>query len=207
MSPALALEAAEIFAAVVVLQLPGKSNFGVITLATRHPRRTVFVGASLGLAAATGVSVAIGLAAATFLSAYTREILIVGGSALIAFGLLELWRAPSAPDEPGTGTLSPGGRSVRTLLLAFALPFALEMGDNTQVLAILFVASTHAPLLVYVAATLGLVAVTAVSCQAADQLRRRIPEERLRVLLAGVLLAVGALTILFALVPASLAGL
>jgi putative Ca2+/H+ antiporter (TMEM165/GDT1 family) len=54
------IEGIVIFAVVAPLQLPGKSNFGVISIATRHPHRDVFIGASIGLGAATLVAVSIG---------------------------------------------------------------------------------------------------------------------------------------------------
>jgi putative Ca2+/H+ antiporter (TMEM165/GDT1 family) len=173
----------------------------VITLASRHSHRDVFVGASLGLAAATGVSVAIGYGAESVLGPYLRWVIAIGGVALIAFGVRELWRPPAELQEPTPEDPRHADDTRRVLALAFGLPFLLEMGDNTQVLAIVFVATTRNVLLVYLAATAGLVAVTALSARAASSLRRRIPEERLRLLLGSALLAVGAVTLALAVVP------
>lgn len=190
-----------IFAAVAALQLPGKSNFGVITLATRHPAKDVFVGASLGLGVATAVSVSIGYGAETVLGPYLTWVKVVGGIALIAFGVREIARAPAPVHEPGEGTpqIAQTARQVRSV--AFGLAFLLEMGDNTQILSILFVASTHNVLLVYVAATAALVTVTALSSHAARYLREHVPEEHLRVVLGTLLIAVGALTIVLSAYP------
>ncbi len=193
-----------IFAVIAVLQLPGKSNFGVITLATRHPYRDVFIGASLGLGAATVVSVTIGYGAETVLGPYLYWVKVVGGLVLIAFGVREILRIPSPVHEPGEGTpaVAHTARQVRTV--AFGLAFLLEMGDNTQILAIVFVASTGNVLLVFVAATAALVLITAVSSRGAGYLHEHVPEERLRVVLGGLLIAVGSLTILFTALPALL---
>jgi len=187
-----------------VLQLPGKSNFGVITLATRHPHRDVFLGASVGLGAATVVSVTLGYGAETVLAPYLFWVKVVGGVVLVAFGVRETLRAPTPVHEPGEGTAAVAhtARQVRTV--ALGLTFLLEMGDNTQILAILFVASTGNVLLVYVAATAALISVTALSCRGARYLNAHVPEERLRIALGGLLILVGALTILFSVFPALL---
>ncbi len=78
------------------------------------------------------------------------------------------------------------------------------MGDNTQILAILFVASTGNVVLVFVAAAAALVMITAVSSRGAGYLHEHVPEERLRVVLGGLLITVGLLTILFTALPSLL---
>ena len=178
-----------------------KSNFGVITLATRHPHRDVFIGASVGLGAATVVSVTLGYGAETVLSPYLIWVKVVGGLVLVAFGIREISRAPGEVHEPGEGTpaVAHTARQVRTVALGLA--FLLEMGDNTQILAILFVASTGNVVLVFVAATAALVMITAVSSRGAGYLHEHVPEERLRVVLGGLLITVGLLTILFTVIP------
>ena len=186
-----------IFAVVAVLQLPGKSNFGVITLSTRHPQRDVFIGASVGLGAATVVSVTIGYGAETVLAPYLVWVKVVGGLVLLAFGIREILRAPSPVHEPGEGTLAAAHTARQVQIVALGLAFLLEMGDNTQILAILFVASTGNVLLVFVATAAALVTITAISSRGAKYLQRRVPEEHLRVVLGGLLIAVGLLTILF----------
>ena len=198
------IEGIVIFAVVAALQLPGKSNFGVITLATRHPHRDVFIGASVGLAAATGVSVTIGYGAETVLGPYLLWVKIVGGLVLVAFGLREILRVPPLVHERGSGTPAVAHTAGQVRTVALGLAFLLEMGDNTQILAIVFVASTRNVLLVYVAATAALIVITAVSSRGAGYLREHVPEERLRVVLGGLLIVVGALTILFSVFPSLL---
>lgn len=64
------LEGILIFALIAALQLPGKLNFGVVTPAVRHPHCDVFVGASIGPAATTVVSIALGYRAETVARPY-----------------------------------------------------------------------------------------------------------------------------------------
>jgi Ca2+/H+ antiporter, TMEM165/GDT1 family len=198
------VEGIVVFAVVAILQLPGKSNFGVITLATRHPYRDVFVGASVGLGAATAASVTIGYAAETVLAPYLDWVKVAGGLVLVAFGVREILRVPTPVHEPGEGTPAEARTASQVRWVALGLCFLLEMGDNTQILAILFVASTGSVVLVFVAATAALILITAVSSRGAGYLRQHVPEEHLRLVLGGLLLAVGLLTILFTAFPALL---
>lgn len=204
MSANLLVEGFVVFAVVAVLQLPGKSNFGVITLATRHPHRDVFIGASVGLGAATLVSVTLGYGAETVLGPYLLWVKIAGGLILVTFGVREILRVPGPVHEPGEGTpaVAHTTRQVRTVALGLA--FLLEMGDNTQILTIVFVASTGNVVLVFVAATAALVLITAFSSRGARYLQEHVPEERLRDILGGLLIAVGLLTILFTVLPSLL---
>ncbi len=200
----LLLEGVLIFVVVAVLQLPGKSNFGVITLATRHAHRDVFVGASVGLAAATVVSVTIGYGAETVLGPYLFWVKVVGGLALVAFGVREILRGPAPVHEPGEGTAAIARTPGQVRSVALGLTFLLEMGDNTQILSILFVASTGNVVLVFVAATAALISITALSCRGARYLNEHVPEEHLRLALGSLLILVGALTILVSVIPALL---
>lgn len=198
------VEGIGIFAVVALLQIPGKSNFGVITLAARHPHRDVFLGASFGLAAATVVSVGLGYGAETVLGPYLLWVKVVGGIALIGFGVRELLRPPSPVREPGEGTPSEARSPRQVATVALGLAFLLEMGDNTQILAIVFVASTGNVLLVWIAATAALITITALSARGASYLREHVPEDRLRATLGSALVLVGALTILFSVFPSLL---
>jgi Ca2+/H+ antiporter, TMEM165/GDT1 family len=192
-----------VFAVIAALQLPGKSNFGVITLASRHPHRDVFIGASVGLTAATAVSVGLGYAAETVLAPYLTWVKVAGGVVLIGFGAREILRVPAPVHEPGEGTRAAAHTARQVRLVALGLSFLLEMGDNTQILTILFVASTGNVLLVFLAASAALIVVTGISSQGARRLAERIPEEKLRVVLGGLLAAVGTLTIVFTAYPSA----
>ena len=198
------IEGIVIFAVVAALQLPGKSNFGVITLATRHPYREVFIGASVGLGTASVVSVTLGYGAETVLSPYLFWVKLAGGLVLVGFGLREILRGPGPVHEPGEGTPAVARTAGQVRTVAFGLAFLLEMGDNTQILAIVFVASTGNVVLVFVAATAALILITAVSSRGAGYLHKHVPEERLRVVLGGLLITVGLLTMLIAAFPSLL---
>ncbi|MCI4323482.1 MAG: TMEM165/GDT1 family protein [Thermoplasmata archaeon] len=204
MSTNLLAEGIVVFLVVALLQLPGKSNFGVITLATRHPHRDVFVGASIGLGAATVVSVTLGYGAETILGPYLLWVKVAGGLALAGFGVREVLKVPDPVREPGEGTPAEAQTVRQVQWVALGLTFLLEMGDNTQILTILFVASTGNAVLVYIAATSALVTITAVSSRGAGYLHEHVPEAHLRVIMGGLLITVGLLTVLFTAFPSFL---
>ena len=197
----LLVEGVAIFLVVAVLQIPGKSNFGVVSLSARHPHRDVFLGASVGLGAATVVSVALGYGAETILGPYLLWVKLIGGLVLVAFGVREILKGPAPVHEPGEGTPTEAHTAGQVRTVALGLTFLLEMGDNTQILAILFVASTHNVLLVFVATTAALVLIAAISSSAAGYLKQHVSEERLRLTLGGALAVVGSLTVLFTVLP------
>jgi putative Ca2+/H+ antiporter (TMEM165/GDT1 family) len=201
MSEDLIVDGIVIFALIVCFQFPGKSNFGVITLSARHPPKDVWLGSAAGLLAATAVSVGIGLGAVVFLSQYLEWVKVAGGTVLILFGVIELLRSMDAEarklEEESRAALSP--HQVR--FLALSLAFFLEMGDNTQILAILFVASTGNPLLVYAAVSLALLTVAAVTAHGGKYLKEHVSPRRLWVILSTIFIVVGSFTIFFALFP------
>ena len=190
-----------IFVVIMCLQFPGKSNFGVIILSTRHSQRDVFLGASVGLVAATVVSVSLGFGAVLFLTPYLLWVKVAGGTVLAAFGLRELLRSMDMETRQLEEKSTRAETHHQARIAALTLAFILEMGDNTQILSILFVASTGNPLLVFVAACAGLITVTAVTIHGSKYLKSRVPPQKLGRILGAVLVAVGCITIVLAFFP------
>ncbi|MCI4363745.1 MAG: TMEM165/GDT1 family protein [Thermoplasmata archaeon] len=201
MIDALLLQAAGVFAVIFAFELVDRTNFGVVALSARHSPGDVWLGAALAFVVSTTIAVGIGIVAIAFLAPYLVWVKVAGGLLLVGFGLRGLARARGTEEhEPSERSSGPLGHS-QVRLLAFSLILFLEMGDNTQILTILFVASTRNPLLVFVAATLALVTVAGIGARSGEFLRTRVPAERLERVLAAVLVLIGSLTVLFALEP------
>lgn len=190
-----------VFGVIFGFELVDRTNFGVIALSARHPRRAVWEGASLAFLTSTAIAVLLGLAAISLLAPYLLWIKVLGGLILVAFGIRGLLtRAPDEEEAADRRTEAPlTAAQVRSV--AFSLILFLEMGDNTQVLTILFVASIRNVLLVFVSAALALVCVAAIGSRSGEWLRTRVPTGRLERYLAAILCVVGLLTILIALEP------
>lgn len=190
-----------VFAVIFGFELVDRTNFGVIALSARHPRRAVWEGASLAFLASTALAVLLGLAAISFLAPYLLWVKVVGGLILLAFGLRGLFAGAPGEEEKADRLTEAPLTAAQVRSVAFSLILFLEMGDNTQVLTILFVASTKDALLVFVAAALALVSVAAIGSRSGEFLRTRVPAQRLERYLAAVLCGVGLVTILLALEP------
>lgn len=190
-----------IFALTFALQFADRSTFGVFSLAARHRPFDVWFGAALGFFAATAVGIVIGVAALHFLDPYLVWVRVASGGVLIGFGARELWRQPRPEVEAVERQAEEELARHRVWVAAFGLIFLLEMGGNTQVLAILFVAATGNPLIVLLVAWLALVLVTAIEIRGAVYLRAHVRPESLHRGLGIALVGVGAAAILLAVYP------
>jgi Ca2+/H+ antiporter, TMEM165/GDT1 family len=150
------------FAVMFVAELPDKSMFASLVLATRYRAAWVWVGA----AAAFTVQMAIAVTAGQLLALLPRP--MVNGVAAVLFVAAAVYLVVVSFRQPrrdgadaarqGEGRLS-GWRVAGT---AFAVIFVAEWGDVTQ-LATANLAARYNPLLVLAGATLGLWAATTVA--------------------------------------------
>jgi Ca2+/H+ antiporter, TMEM165/GDT1 family len=150
------------FAVMFVAELPDKSMFASLVLATRYRAAWVWVGA----AAAFTVQMAIAVTAGQLLALLPRP--MVNGVAAVLFVAAAVYLVVVSFRQPrrggadaarqGEGRL-PGWRVAGT---AFAVIFVAEWGDVTQ-LATANLAARYNPLLVLAGATLGLWAATTVA--------------------------------------------
>ncbi len=201
MSPPLIDQALLIFGLTFALQFADRSTFGVFSLAARHRPFDVWFGSALGFLAATGISVGIGVALLSFLGPYLEWVRVASGVVLVLFGVRELLRRPRDTSIAVEREAEEEMARHRIWVAAFALIFLLELGGNTQILAILFVAATGNPLLVLAVAWLALIAVTAIEIRSAVYLRSRVRPESLERGLGIALVIVGTAAIVLALEP------
>jgi putative Ca2+/H+ antiporter (TMEM165/GDT1 family) len=139
------------FGVVFFAQLPGKSSMTALVLAARNPLVPVLAGAALALGAhgaiAVGAGGVLGLLPA-------RGVRVVAGCVFAASGLL-MWPRGDARDstvgEEATITTSRSAFGT-----AFALVFATEWGDLTQLATAALSARYHDTTAVFVGAVGGL---------------------------------------------------
>ncbi len=161
---------------ITLSELGDKTFFIGVILATRHPRRWVFVGVTAALFVMTILSVLIGQAITVLPQHYVQALTV---TLFFGFGLKLLY---DASRMAGPGTLAneqadaleavnrrEHGRATWTvgavITEAFTLTFVAEWGDRTQ-LATIALAAAHHPLGVVLGATLGhaICAALAVAC-------------------------------------------
>lgn len=196
MVPGWLLDGAAVYVTILLLEVVDRTNMVTISLAAKRRPRDVWIGASLAFVLSTALAVTIGALFVDFLVRYLFYVKLGGGIFVAAFGAWGLLRAER---EEEAAAAPPGVR--RTVVEAFLLILALEMGDDTQVLTVLFVASLGNALLVFVAASLGLVTTSAVGSKTGSFLRRHVPPRTLARVSSGIIVAVGLVLVLLAFHP------
>ena len=139
---------------ITVSELGDKTFFIAMILAMRHPRRLVFVGVVVALAAMTVLSVLLGRVAALLPTVWLHWTEVV---LFIMFGLKLLYDASRmqpgvtcAEVEEAKETIDQAERQSAQkdrrrgiLLKSFVLTFLAEWGDRTQIATIALAASNH----------------------------------------------------------------
>ncbi|MGI0488319.1 TMEM165/GDT1 family protein [Pantanalinema rosaneae CENA516] len=182
---------------ITISELGDKTFFIAMLLAMRHSRRLVFLGVVAALAAMTMLSVLLGQAASLLPKLwihYAEVILFLG------FGIKLLYDAKTMTAQTPCGdevqeaqaaiaesalTLNPSRLQQGVVLQAFALTFAAEWGDRTQIATIALAASNN-PWGVTVGATLGHAICAAIAVIGGRFVSGRL-SERTVTLLGGIL--------------------
>jgi putative Ca2+/H+ antiporter (TMEM165/GDT1 family) len=163
------------FGAIFVAEMGDKSQLMALTFATRFRAIPILVGIAIATAAVHAVSVVIG--AILQVNLPTTVILVVAGGLFLGFGAWTL-RGDTLSDEERAKAERAGGRgAVVTASVAF---FLAELGDKTM-LATITLATTYAPLGVWLGSTLGMVAADALAIVVGRQLGTRLPERAVRI--------------------------
>lgn len=183
-----------VFAVIGSLELVDRTNFSLIALAARQSPWRTWVGGSLAFVCSTAVAVSIGAAFVAAVGGSGITYLRVGGgSFLIGYGLW-LWVRTAPEVEPKART------EHSAILVAFAATFLLELADTTMIFQIVFV-TTYGWWIVFLAGASALVVVAAFGSFVGGQFGARLDPTGLKKVVVAVLLAVGALTILYGVEP------
>lgn len=191
MSPLVALT---VFALILPAELPDKTLVATLVLATRFPPWPVWVGVSLGFAVQSAVAVAAG----GLVALLPRVWVLSFTAALFALGAVLTARSggDSAREEQDVSAeladTPPTTSFRRAMLTSFAVLFAAEWGDLSQILTANFAAKYDDPAAVFIGSWAALAAVAAAAVVAGRAVLRVVPLEWVR-RLAAVLFAVMAI--------------
>jgi Ca2+/H+ antiporter, TMEM165/GDT1 family len=188
--------AAAVFPVIFLGELPDKSMFASLLLASRGRPLAVWVGTAAGFA----VHVVIAVAAGGLLSLVPHRAVNAVVAVLFALGAYLAFRPEDEQEEDeelaeaadaAARTTGPGSpRAVA--LTAFTVTFVAEWGDLTQILTASLAARYHDPVSVGVGAVAGLWAVAALAVLAGRQLTR-VPARLIRRLTGGILVVLAVL--------------
>jgi putative Ca2+/H+ antiporter (TMEM165/GDT1 family) len=186
------------FALIFPAELPDKTFIATLVLATRFRRLWVWIGVVAAFAVQSLIAVAAGgllaLAPQRLVLGITFVLFLAGAFVLIRGGLtsraseqaMEADEEAEASERAGSGAdLSP----MRIVGLSFAVLFAAEWGDLSQLLTAGLAARTGSPLSVFLGSWLALATVSGLAVLAGSWLRSHVPIWRIR-LVSGVILLV-----------------
>ena len=174
------------FVLVLPVELPDKTLFASLVLATRFPHWPVFV----GVGTAFGLQVAIAVTAGSLLS-LLPDALVSGVVALLfLIGAVLLWRsANEGPEDADDVAEGKEGRSfLAVAAISFGVLFAAEWGDLSQLATAGLAARYDSPFSVFVGAWAALLVVSGLAVFLGKKLADRLPISLIRRVAAGLFL-------------------
>jgi putative Ca2+/H+ antiporter (TMEM165/GDT1 family) len=173
------------FILVLPVELPDKTLFATLVLATRFPALPVFV----GVGTAFGLQVAIAVTAGSLLSLLPDALVSGIVAVLFLVGAVLLWRsATSGPEDEELADTPPDASFLRAALISFGVLFAAEWGDLSQLATAGLAARYDEPLSVFVGAWAALLVVSGLAVFLGKKLADRLPIALIRRIAAGLFL-------------------
>ena len=183
-----------VFAVIFVGELPDKTMFASLVMSTRGHPFAVWLGSAGAFLVHVVIATTLGtvlfhLLAPRVVDAVVAVIFLVGAGLVTAEAVRE-YKRKGHPEPPPVPLPRPG----RTAATAFAVIFAAEWGDLTQLLTANMAAHYHDPLSVATGATLALWAVSAIAVTGGRWLSSVIDAVAIRIGTAVLLAGLGLYT-------------
>jgi putative Ca2+/H+ antiporter (TMEM165/GDT1 family) len=177
------LIALAVFPIIFIGELPDKTMFASLVMATRGSPRQVWLGAAGAFLTHVVIATTIGVAIFAVLPHRVVEVFV---AAMFLFGAIFAYRE-SIKDEEELAEDEASKHGV--IVTAFIVIFVAEWGDLTQILTVNLAARYHSALSVGVGATLALWAVAGIAVLSGQTLLRFINVTTIRKITAVVLIA------------------
>jgi len=174
------------FVLILPVELPDKTLFATLVLATRFPPLPVFV----GVGAAFGLQVAIAVTAGSLLSLLPGALVSGVVAVLFAIGAVLLWRESrkGAEDEEAAAQARENTSFVRAAAISFGVLFAAEWGDLSQLATAGLAARYAEPLSVFAGSWAALLVISGLAAFLGRKLADRLPVRLLHRIAAGLFL-------------------
>ena len=181
------------FLLVLPVELPDKTLFAALVLATRFPPLPVF----LGVGSAFAVQTAIAVTAGSLLSLLPAALVSGLVALLFLVGAVVLWRgAAGGPDDDGADAARREETStLRAAAVSFGVLFAAEWGDLSQLATAGLAARYDEPLSVFAGAWAALLVVSGLGVLLGRTLADRLPVALIRRIAAVLFLLFAAIAL------------
>jgi Ca2+/H+ antiporter, TMEM165/GDT1 family len=176
------------FALIFVAELPDKTAFATLILATRNNPWAIFIGACGAFVVQSLVAVLFG----HFISLLPHSVTQIGAGILFLIFAVLMWRKDEEGDEgedKTSGTAEPG--FWKPAVHSFMVIFIAEWGDLTQLATATLVANNNQPLTIFLSATLALWTVTGLAVLVGHKMKSKINPKWLQKIAAIAFVAVG----------------
>ncbi len=174
------------FVLILPVELPDKTLFATLVLATRFPPLPVFLGVGL----AFGVQSAIAVTAGSLLTLLPEALVRAVVAVLFLVGAVLLWREArqGAEDEEATVQARENTSFLRAAAVSFGVLFAAEWGDLSQLATAGLAARFGEPLSVFVGSWAALLVIAGLAAFLGRKLADRLPIALLHRIAAGLFL-------------------
>ncbi|HUY07703.1 MAG TPA: TMEM165/GDT1 family protein [Acidimicrobiales bacterium] len=190
---------ASVFPIIFFGELPDKTMFASLVLATKGRPSAVWLGATVAFAIHVAIAVSAGIVLFHLLSPRTVDAVVSAMFIIGAALALREARNEERHEEQEEELAFKEARTHRqTFVTAFIVIFLAEWGDLTQVLTANLAARYHSPLSVGLGAMLALVSVAGIAVIGGRSLMRWMNPRVIRIVTALVLLALGIVSAVFA---------
>jgi putative Ca2+/H+ antiporter (TMEM165/GDT1 family) len=180
------------FILILPIELPDKTLFATLVLATRFKPLPVFVGVGLAFVVQTVVAVTAG----ALIGLLPRYLVTAVVALLFLIGAVVLWRSAQAgPEDEEIGATPAHPPFWRAAAISFGVLFAAEWGDFSQLATAALAARYDAPLSVFVGALAALLVVSALAVFLGRKLADRLPVALIRRVAAALFLAFAVLAV------------
>jgi Ca2+/H+ antiporter, TMEM165/GDT1 family len=181
------------FILVLPVELPDKTLFATLVLATRFAPLPVFV----GVGTAFGLQVAIAVTAGSLLSLLPQAVVTGVVAVLFLVGAIILWRsAKSGPEDEELDETPEHPSFLKAAAISFGVLFAAEWGDLSQLATAGLAARYDAPISVFIGAWAALLTVSALAVFLGKKLADRLPIPLIRRVAAGLFLVFAVLAVI-----------
>ena len=154
-------------ALIFVAELPDKTAFATLLLATRKHPLAIFIGVAMAFVIQSVVAVSFGSA----LGLLPRQWVSIGAAVLFILSAFLMWRRKDHEEE-NLHLENQKSNFLRTIWSSFVVIFIAEWGDLTQLASATLAAEHKKPVTVFLAATLALWTVTALAILVGNQAKK-----------------------------------
>jgi putative Ca2+/H+ antiporter (TMEM165/GDT1 family) len=177
------------FVLIFVAELPDKTAFATLFLATCHHPMAVFLGAAAAFVIQSLVAVAFG----SLLSLLPPQFVHLAAGILFLVFAVQMWRREEVPcdQEVECDSKEKVRRFSKSVASAFMTIFIAEWGDLTQLATATLAAKYHAPVTIFTSSTLALWLVTAIGVIIGSQATKWLQPQLLQRTAASAFAVVG----------------